>query len=88
MLAILYSLAATGFSSTFTFTNFAFPLSSSDTSSITGESILHGPHHVAQKSTTTGTSEFVTSLWKFMSFITFTILLPPYTPGGYFIIVF
>jgi hypothetical protein len=36
-------------------------------SSITGATILQGPHHVAQKSTSTGISDSMTSFLKFDS---------------------
>src|SRR5215469_2161222 len=42
------------FSSTFIFTTFNFPARSAAIASTVGESALHGPHHVAQKSTITG----------------------------------
>ena len=50
---------------------------SSEISSTTGESILHGPHHVAQKSTITSLSEEIISL-KLVSLTTIAIILSPY----------
>ena len=51
-----------GFSSTLILTIFIFSPYSSDNSSKAGPIILHGPHHSAQKSTTTGVSDLVTSV--------------------------
>src|SRR5215469_145255 len=59
-----YSPARFGLSSVFNFTNFALPACEEATFSTTGPSILHGPHHGAQKSTSTGWLEPSTSLWK------------------------
>ena len=50
-----------GFSSTLTLTIFIFSPYSSESSSNDGPIILHGPHHSAQKSTTTGVLDLVTS---------------------------
>src|SRR5215208_6477551 len=47
--------------STSTFATFTEPSYSAAIWSITGATCLHGPHHAAQKSTKTGTSEFKTS---------------------------
>src|SRR5580693_7257402 len=47
-------------SSMFSFPIWSLPACSSAISSSTGEIILHGPHHSAQKSTRTGTSEPLT----------------------------
>ncbi len=44
-----------GFSSTFTFASSTEPPVASITSSRMGPSVLQGPHHGAQRSTTTGT---------------------------------
>ena len=53
-----------GFSSTFTFTSATFPSVASTTFSMIGPSVWHGPHHGAQRSTTTGTDfdRWMTSL--------------------------
>src|SRR5215204_7124178 len=47
--------------STSTFATFTEPSYSAAICSMTGATCLHGPHHAAQKSTNTGTSEFKTS---------------------------
>src|SRR5688572_28808056 len=47
--------------STSTFATFTEPSYSAAIWSMTGATCLHGPHHAAQKSTNTGTSEFRTS---------------------------
>src|SRR5215212_10132322 len=47
--------------STSTFATFTEPSYSAAIWSIIGATCLHGPHHAAQKSTKTGTSEFKTS---------------------------
>src|SRR5215204_489973 len=47
--------------STSTFATFTEPSYSAAIWSMTGATCLHGPHHAAQKSTSTGTSEFKTS---------------------------
>src|SRR5262245_34523159 len=51
---IPYFAAVAGFSSTFSFTIFTLPPIEPASSSSAGAIILHGPHHSAQKSTTTG----------------------------------
>src|SRR5699024_10654499 len=61
-----------GFSSTFSFANVNLPSYSPASSSSTGATILHGPHHSAQKSTRTGPEADNTSCWK-LSSLTFTI---------------
>jgi len=53
--------AVAGLASTSTLTNLACGPSSAATSSTTGAIWRHGPHHSAQKSMTTGTSEASTS---------------------------
>jgi hypothetical protein len=50
------------------------PSYSAATSSTIGAIALHGPHHVAQKSTSTGLSAFNVSA-KFASVITYAIVL-------------
>jgi hypothetical protein len=57
----------------FNFTAFNFPAYSSANWSIRGAIIRHGPHHGAQKSTRTGTSDFNTScsnVWSFTTEVT------------------
>ena len=54
--------AALGFVSTSTFAIFTLPSYSVDNSSKAGPICLHGPHHSAQKSTTTGIVELRTSV--------------------------
>src|SRR5215204_3424316 len=53
--------------STSTFATFTEPSYSAAIWSMTGATCLHGPHHAAQKSTNTGTSEFRTSSSKVSS---------------------
>ena len=53
--------------STFTFPTFTLPLYFSAIVSMVGDNILHGPHHSAQKSTTTGILDDSTSKAKFSS---------------------
>ena len=70
---IPYSVAIEGDSSVFNFTAFNFPEYSSANWSIRGAIIRHGPHHGAQKSTRTGTSDFNTScsnVWSFTTEVT------------------
>jgi hypothetical protein len=64
-------------SSTFTFTTLALPSYSLATSSSTGPTIRHGPHHGAQKSTRTGTSLLTTSSSKFASVPAIASLMAP-----------
>jgi hypothetical protein len=54
-------VASPGFASTSTFTTLRCPACRSARSSSTGEIIRHGPHHAAQKSTTTGTEAVVSA---------------------------
>src|SRR5882672_3194487 len=49
--------ASSGFSSMFNFATLTLPAISTAISSRLGAIILHGPHHSAQKSTTTGSEE-------------------------------
>src|SRR3546814_1082241 len=49
------ALATWGLVSTSTFASTTFPSVSAITFSMIGPSVLHGPHHSAQRSTTTGT---------------------------------
>src|SRR6476469_1038946 len=61
--------ARSAFVSTFTLMILARDAFSAAISSSTGASILQGPHHSAQKSTSTGTLDFRTSVSKFASLI-------------------
>src|SRR5690606_10304559 len=61
MLRTPYFDAKSWLASTSTFPTTAFPSKSVANSSIVGPNILHGPHHSAQKSTTTGLSDFNTT---------------------------
>lgn len=74
MLAIPNCVARAGSSSTFTFPTFKVSDFSAAISSIIGDSILQGPHQVAQKSTSTGLVEFKTSSLKFDSLIFTSII--------------
>src|SRR5437588_13041010 len=67
MARMLYLNERLWFSSTLTFATFTDSAFSRAISSISGEIILHGPHHSAQKSTNTGWALFVTSWSKFDS---------------------
>src|SRR5215813_13254047 len=62
-------------SSTFTFATLTAPAFSRAISSSSGAIILHGPHHSAQKSTTTGLSCCVTSRSKLDSSSLITVEL-------------
>src|SRR2546423_1167972 len=55
-----YLAAVAGFSSTFSFTILTLPFIVPASSSSAGAIILHGPHHSAQKSTTTGSVDLST----------------------------
>src|ERR1700674_1470663 len=59
-----YLAAVAGFSSTLTFTTLSLPCSSPAPSSTMGEITRQGPHHSAQKSTSTGSADFSTSASK------------------------
>src|ERR1700743_793056 len=59
-----YFCGVPGFSSMLIFTTVTFSPSSLDSSSSAGPIMRHGPHHSAQKSTTTGFLELRTSVWK------------------------
>src|ERR1035438_7921989 len=60
-----YSVASDCCSSMFTLPIFTLPSYSSASSSRSGAIILHGPHHSAQKSTSTGTGDCKTCCAKF-----------------------
>src|SRR5689334_1699062 len=62
-----YFCAVSGFSSTFSLTILTFSPTEPEISSRAGAIILHGPHHSAQKSTTTGLADLSTSASKFAS---------------------
>src|ERR1700756_2789390 len=57
-----YLAAVPGFSSTLSLTIFTLPLSEVEISSSAGEIMRQGPHHSAQKSTTTGPLALSTSI--------------------------
>src|SRR5438132_4842073 len=61
MLRIEYWAAIRWFWSTSTFATFTLPWYCFATSSTTGATMRHGPHHSAQKSTRTGTCDWSTS---------------------------
>src|SRR6056297_81391 len=65
-------VAVLGLESTSTLATLILPPISSDSSSRAGPICLQGPHHSAQKSTTTGISEFFTSASK-VSSVTATV---------------
>src|SRR6478609_7277962 len=58
--------ASSGFSSMLSLATFTLPWNSTASSSRLGAIILHGPHHSAQKSTTTGSADSRTSAWKLL----------------------
>jgi hypothetical protein len=62
---IPYFVGVFALSSIFILTTLTCPANSVESSSIKGDIILHGPHHSAQKSTTTGWVDFKTSASKF-----------------------
>ena len=64
---IWYSDAVWMFSSVLSFTTFSVSERSPAISSTIGATMRHGPHHGAQKSTSTGRSDSMTSAWKLMS---------------------
>src|SRR5580765_7682443 len=68
-----------GFSSTSSFTTLSFPALSRAISSRAGAIWRHGPHHAAQKSTSTGTGDSSTSWWKLPS-VTATVFAIEETP--------
>lgn len=57
MLRIPYWVAIVALSSVFSFKHFNLPAKSFDSSAITGRISVQGPHHSAQKSTSTGMSD-------------------------------
>src|SRR5947209_4024898 len=64
---IPYLEAVAGFSSTLSFTILTLPFMVPAISSSAGAIMRHGPHHSAQKSTTTGSALFSTSISKSLS---------------------
>jgi len=67
-------------SSIFIFATFTVPANSASTSSNIGAKALQGPHHEAQKSTTTGSLDCNTSFSKFSFVICkIAILSPPFS---------
>src|SRR5215469_11939613 len=68
-----YLAATPGFSSTLSLTIFTLPLSELEISSNAGAIMRQGPHHSAQKSTTTGPLALSTSLSKVAS-VTFSTM--------------
>src|SRR5262245_53739005 len=73
------SAASSGFSSILSLATLTLPLSSVAMSSSAGAIILHGPHHSAQKSTTTGSLESSTSALKLLrSTLTVAIAKNPF----------
>jgi hypothetical protein len=67
MLRMLKRSAVTGFSSTFNFPTRSLPRFSAASCSMAGAIILHGPHHGAHMSSSTGKGERSTSLEKLAS---------------------
>src|SRR4051812_6688503 len=68
-------MAVPGLSSVLSLPTFNLPAYSSATASTVGDIARQGPHHGAQKSTNTGTSEFNTS-WSKAPSLKFSVLLP------------
>ena len=66
--------AMAGFSSTLTLAITALPSCSTAMSSRTGPSMRHGPHHSAQKSTRTGSSDWRT-FWSKSASVTVMVLM-------------
>ena len=62
MLRMLYLAATIGFSSVFSLRKRTLPSYSPASSFTIGATMRHGPHHGAQKSTSTGTSALITSV--------------------------
>src|ERR1700680_1013336 len=69
-----YFDAVAGFSSTLSLTIFTFSPNAPAISSSAGAIMRHGPHHSAQKSTTTGPVAFKTSASKFASETLLTVM--------------
>src|SRR5580692_10941105 len=77
----LYRIGVALFASTSIFPILILPWYSVASSSTMGAIARQGPHHVAQKSTSTGVSDFSTSWSKFES-VTSIIPLPAIIPSG------
>src|SRR5438552_2163971 len=75
MLVTPYLVATSGASSTFSLPTFTLPTNCSASLSMVGPSWRHGPHQGAQKSTTTGTLLFSTSLAQ-LALVNSTTFLP------------
>src|SRR6266480_3244927 len=75
MLMTPYARAVWGLSSTFSFTAIIFDEYCRAISSTTGDTMWHGTHHSAQKSTRTGTFDCSTEVSKSWSVTSFTLLL-------------
>src|SRR4051812_19636651 len=73
-----------GFSSTLTLPTVTLPAYSVASASTVGPSRLHGPHHSAQKSTSTGAPDFSTLSSKFPSVnvCTFSVAIASPRPPG------
>src|SRR5687768_283748 len=67
MLMMLKACESCGFASTSTLTTWTVPSYFSASFSISGATMRQGPHHAAQKSTTTGLSLPSTRSWKLAS---------------------
>src|SRR5262245_61501266 len=67
MARMSYFAVVDGFCSTSSFTTLTLPLRSVATASSAGDMALHGLHHSAKKSTTTGSDDCSTSASKFAS---------------------
>ncbi|OLT13943.1 hypothetical protein BJF78_20925 [Pseudonocardia sp. CNS-139] len=76
--------AIRGFASTSTLASTQAPLPAAASRSSTGDSCLHGPHHVAHRSTTTGTcsERSSTSAWNVCSVTSMTNWLSPPSAAG------
>src|ERR1700761_674995 len=72
---MLYVTAGFWFSSVFSWTTLSWLARSLAISSTTGATMRHGPHHGAQKSTSTGTSDSRTSAWKLLSVTSATLAM-------------
>src|SRR4029434_9375306 len=75
-------MATSGFSSTLSLAMVILPLCSSAISSSTGLIILHGPHHSAQKSTSTGVLDLSTSLSNVASVTAAALLISSVQSGS------
>src|SRR4051812_1029091 len=71
-----------GFSSTFTLAILTLPCISAAISSSAGPIMRQGPHHSAQKSTTTGSADFSTSWSKLVSVTFMVAIASPWARSG------